>query len=207
MTQLILIRHGQTLWNAEKRLQGQRDAPLTEKGILQARAASLRLSQEPLAAVYTSDLGRAVRTAEFIAEPHRLPLVSREDLREVNLGEWEGKSVPELEQDEAEADLLSRWRTDSVTNRPPGGERLEELQARVVRALEEIRGDRREGRVAVVSDGGAIKAAVSWVLGVSLDRQRRFEIHNGSITRIDWTEGKVVIVTLNDTAHWENQKC
>jgi alpha-ribazole phosphatase/probable phosphoglycerate mutase len=177
------------------------DAPLSEKGVRQAEAASRRLSTEELAAVYTSDLGRAVHTAGIIAAPHRLPLLKKTDLREVNLGEWEGKTVTELEQDESEADLLSQWRKDSLTHRPPGGERLEELQARVVRALEEVHREQPEGTVAVVSHGGAIKAAVAWVLGLPLGHQRRFEVQNGSITRIEWRGDRVTLSCLNDTTH------
>ncbi|MBW3625147.1 MAG: histidine phosphatase family protein [Armatimonadetes bacterium] len=205
MTQLLLIRHGQTTWNAERRLQGQQDAPLTEEGIRQAHAASGRLATTAFTAIYTSDLGRAAHTAEIINVPHRLELRQRADLREVDLGAWEGKTASELERNETEADLLAKWREDSVANRPPGGERLEELQARVIRALEGIAGAHPDGRVAVVTHGGVIKAAVSWVLGLPLGNQRRFEIGNGSITRLHLEPGRSLLVTLNDLSHWEGE--
>lgn len=206
MTQILLIRHGQTTWNAERRLQGQQDAPLSEKGLLQAQAAARRLSETAFIALYTSDLGRAYHTAEIINEPHRLELIPRSELREVHLGVWEGKTVEELEQDESEADLLAKWRLDSVSNRPPEGERLEEIQMRMIRALEEIASEYPEGQVGVVSHGGAIKAAVSWVLGLPLDHQRRFEIGNGSITRIELSRSRSVLLSLNDLSHWEDSK-
>jgi broad specificity phosphatase PhoE len=203
MAVLLIIRHGQTTWNAERRLQGQHDAPLSAKGLREAEAIARRLAHTPLDALYSSDLGRALQTAEIVNAPHGLPIQARADLREVNLGEWEGKSVGELKQDESEADLLAKWRSDSLANRPPGGERLEELQARVVRALEEIAQDHPEGRIAVVTHGGVIKSAVSWLLGLPLDHQRRFEIGNASLTRMELGPRRTVLQCLNDRSHCE----
>jgi broad specificity phosphatase PhoE len=202
MTSLLLIRHGQTTWNAERRLQGQQDAPLSPTGLQQAEAVAKRLASVPLNAIFTSDLMRAYHTAEAINRFHHLPLLPRPDLREVNLGLWEGRTVIELEQDATEADLLAKWRTDSVTNRPPGGERLEELQTRVINALEQIVKDYPRDFVAVVSHGGVIKAAVSWVLGLPLDHQRRFEINNTSLTQLSFGGRGPVLEYLNDVSHW-----
>ena len=203
MTLLLLIRHGQTTWNAERRLQGQKDAPLTETGVRQAQAVAERLADVVFSAVYTSDLGRAYHTAEIVNRPHGLPLIPRRGLREVHLGAWEGRTAGELGQNESEADLLAKWRQDSVANRPPGGERLEELQARVIEELEGIAREHPEGKVAVVTHGGVIKAAVSWVLDLPLGNQRRFEIGNGSVTQIEWGSGCSLLVTLNDRSHWK----
>jgi alpha-ribazole phosphatase len=204
MCKLILIRHGQTTWNAERRLQGHQDSPLSPRGILEAEAVGRRLANEPLTALYSSDLSRASHTAEILNAAHHLPLVQRADLREVNLGQWEGKTASELEQDETEADLLAKWREDSLTNRPPGGERLEELQARVVSALEEIAEDHPEGLIAVVTHGGVIKAAVAWVLGLPLDHQRRFEVGNASITTLVLGPKRSLLLNLNDRSHCES---
>jgi alpha-ribazole phosphatase/probable phosphoglycerate mutase len=203
VTVLYLIRHGQTTWNAERRLQGQRDSPLSEKGAKQADAVARRLAGTPLSAIYASDLSRARDTAEIVNARHRLPLMLRKDLREVNLGEWEGRTVTELERDESEADLLAKWRADSVKNRPPGGERLEELQTRVVNALEEIVTAHPDGEAAVVTHGGVVKAAVSWILGLPLDHQRRFEVNNASITRVSFGARGPYLEGLNDISHWD----
>jgi broad specificity phosphatase PhoE len=202
MTSLLLIRHGQTTWNAERRLQGQQDAPLSPQGLSQAEAVAKRLASVSLDAIVTSDLMRACHTAETINRFHCLPLFGRSDLREVNLGQWEGRTVTELEKDASEADLLAKWRTDSVANRPPGGERLEELQTRVINALEQIVQQHPRDRVAVVSHGGVIKAAVSWVLGLPLDHQRRFEINNTSITKVTFGARGPILEYLNDVSHW-----
>lgn len=201
MAQLILIRHGQTVWNAERRLQGHLDSSLSAKGENEAEAVARRLRDEPLTALYSSDLGRAMTTARAINEAHRLPMHTDARLREVNLGRWEGKAVTDLEADEAESNLLALWRADSVANRPPGGERLEELQARVIQSLQEIAAANPGGRVAVVTHGGVVKAAVAWILGIPLERQRRFDVNNASLTRLDLSPKREAVICLNDFSH------
>jgi len=198
---LLLIRHGQTTWNAERRLQGQRDSPLSDYGVRQAEALAERLAPVRLTAIYTSDLERAYRTAEAIDRRHGLGLRARADLREVHLGRWEGRTVADLERDEAEADSLTLWRENAALHRPPGAERLEDLQARAVAALGEIAAAHGDGTIAVVTHGGVVKAAVGWALGLPLDRQRRFGVDNGSITALRWEKRGSLLLRLNDTCH------
>ena len=202
MSKLLLIRHGQTTWNAERRIQGHQDSPLSEEGLRQAEAIAGRLSIVRLDAIYTSDLARACRTAEAINVHHRLPLRTLVSLREANLGRWEGRTVADLEKDAVEADLLALWRTDSATNRPPGGERLEELQARAVAAVQRIVEAHPAGTIAVVTHGGVVKAVVSWALGLPIDRQRRFVVGNASLTRLSIDARGATLECLNDVSHW-----
>ena len=93
---ILLVRHGETVFNVERRWQGQSDSPLTERGVAQARQLAAALQDEPLRAVYSSDLGRAMATASIVAETHRLDVVTDPRLREIHVGEWTGLSHPQI---------------------------------------------------------------------------------------------------------------
>src|SRR4051812_19585817 len=93
---ILLARHGETVFNIEGRWQGQADSPLTERGRAQARELGRALASEPIAAVYSSDLGRAADTARAVAEPHGLKVITDERLREIHVGEWTGKGRAEI---------------------------------------------------------------------------------------------------------------
>src|SRR5579859_4006676 len=93
---ILLARHGETVFNVEGRWQGQSDSPLTERGLLQARELGRALSAEPIVAVYSSDLGRALQTAAEVAAPHGLEVLGDRRLREIATGKWTGKSRAEI---------------------------------------------------------------------------------------------------------------
>ncbi|HEY3462506.1 MAG TPA: histidine phosphatase family protein [Gaiellaceae bacterium] len=153
MTALLLVRHGETDWNADGRLQGQTDRPLSDFGRRQARQLADELADEELEAIYSSDLSRARETAEIVAERLELPVVLDPDLREKDWGTWEGLTAVE------------RDRVEFV------GESTEEHQKRILRALRRI-SERHpgDGRVLVVTHGGSMRrvqtAALGWALPV-----------------------------------------
>jgi broad specificity phosphatase PhoE len=138
MRRLLLARHGQSVSNAARRFQGQRDVPLSPLGERQAEAlgVALRRRVREVAAVYTSPLARARRTAEIAAAGLRRPLVAVEDLRELSLGEWEDLTVDEVRA--MSGDPFARWVRDPLACAPPGGEPLLTVQERVVRAIAAI---------------------------------------------------------------------
>ena len=152
MARLLLIRHGQSAWNAEGRWQGWADPPLSDIGEAQAQAAAERLREASLTAVVSSDLQRARRTAELIAERLDLPLLDPvPELRERDIGDWSGLTTVEIEQ--GWPGWLALWRAGEL-ERPPEGEAHDELAARVIGALERLA--QQDGCILVVTHGGVI---------------------------------------------------
>jgi probable phosphoglycerate mutase len=151
MTTLLLVRHGETDWNALGKLQGHTDRPLNEYGRRQARALADRLADdERIDAVYASDLARARETAEIVGDRLGLPVGLDPDLREKNWGNWEG-----LRADERDAVVYD-------------GETSEAHRERMLRAVERIVGRHPGGRVVVVTHGGSLRRLQAAVSGVAL---------------------------------------
>ena len=135
MGRVYLVRHGETGWNAEGRFAGRTDAPLNDTGIAQADALAGRLLHPPTA-VYSSPLRRAVHTAEAVAAAHGLRVHCKDGLRDMGFGDWEGKTFDEIA--ESTPGALEQWRRSPHTTRVPGGETLDEVQARAWPAFEEV---------------------------------------------------------------------
>lgn len=198
--QIVFVRHGQTEWNAEDRIQGQLDAKLSRLGLIQAAAASHALARLPLSAVYSSDLSRALDSAKVIARPHGIMVQKTELLREVNLGAWQGLSLREI-QDRFPSEYAA-YRADAVANRPPGAERIESVVARVSAFLETVTMGWSEDTIAVVAHGGTIRGALCWALNSGPQMYRRIKLANAGITCIKITAGDAPTVTrANDTCH------
>ena len=154
MTRLVLIRHGETDWNAEGRYQGQSNIPLNANGKAQAQALAQRLSGEKFDAIYTSDLARAAQTAEAVAAATGAPIHREPRLREIDQGEWEGLLLADIEARYAEE--FRRRRLDPLGTHPPGGETVGQVRERVLDVLHEIQRTYPNGSVALVSHGLAI---------------------------------------------------
>ena len=199
MTTLYLIRHGETVWNADGRFQGQQNTPLNALGRAQADSAARALADIPFEAVYTSDLARAAETAEIIAAPHALAPLPDPRLREVHFGEWEGLAMPEVTTRWPE--IVAAWRADSLRTRPPGGETLEQLQQRVVAALTDIVRAYPTGTLAVVGHGGSLRAIITHILNADLSIFRRLRLDNCSISIITVTDGQYTLRLFNDICH------
>jgi broad specificity phosphatase PhoE len=166
----------------------------------QAAFAGGRLRSEKIAAVYASDLSRAVQTAEGIAGPHGLTVRTDADLRECAFGDWEGLTVTEIA--ERYPELYRNYLGDSVTHRAPSGERLEHLRERVARAVESIARNHPEETVVVVTHGGPIRAFLCHAFGAELSTFRKIATGNCGITVFSRApEGRWVLEALNDTSH------
>jgi broad specificity phosphatase PhoE len=196
---LLFIRHGSSTWNDERRIQGQLDPPLSEKGREQARRLAERLHDTPIDGFYSSDLARARDTAEFIAaqvgrQPELLP-----ELREVALGEWEGLNREEIiARYPAE---WERWADHPSWDIVPGGEGSEAFEGRVGAAIEGLIARHSTGRVLVVTHGGVIQVALLRVVGRSSNGLFPFTIENTSITVLQGTPDRLVVGRVNDTCH------
>ncbi|NJC96166.1 MAG: hypothetical protein C3F07_11400 [Anaerolineales bacterium] len=158
MTRLCLVRHGQTDWNLEGRYQGQSDVPLNENGLAQARQLAEQLNGQHFDAIYSSDLRRARQTAEPMAKMLGMTVNIEPRLREINQGEWEGVLVEDIKARYAK--LWSQRTVDPASVRPPGGETVGEVAARVYAALDEIARLFPAGDVLVVSHGLSIATAI-----------------------------------------------
>ncbi len=185
MTHLILIRHGQTNWNIEGRWQGQADPPLNERGREQARLAAEQLAHFEFAALYSSDLRRAFETAHIIGAAIGLPILTDARWREIRLGMWQGLLSTDIQA--RYPDEFRRWHASPLAVRPPGGEDIATLAARVIPAIGEIAARHPGQRVAIVAHELPIAVAACHAAGLGLERLREMIPPTGA-----WRE---VIVT------------
>jgi broad specificity phosphatase PhoE len=189
---LILVRHGQTTFNASGLLVGRLDPPLTDTGRRQAAAIAAVVAGA--ARVVTSPLARARETAALLAPG--LPVTVDERWIELDYGELDGKPFADIP-----ADLWREWRSDPSLA-PPGGESLDDVGARVAAACTDLLAEAAESDIVVVSHVSPIKAAVAWALGVGQETAFRMHLANASVTRIGrGAGGGPVLFTYNETAH------
>ena len=198
-TTLILVRHGETAWNAEGRVQGQQNSPLSDRGRQQGELVAERLSHGSVHAVYSSDLARARETAELIAAPHGLTVKLGSALRERNYGVLEGKTIDEAAR--TQGIWFFAWQANRLHHAPPGGENQPDMCHRVMEALRAIAGAHEGETVVVVTHGGPIKSAVYDVLRIPLSLWGLTWVTNGSITTLRGTPDVFRIVCVNDTCH------
>ena len=200
-----LVRHGVTEWNKTMRFQGHSDIPLDVEGREQARKIGARIAAlpQPPVAVYSSDLSRARDTAEAIAAPLGLTVVTTLELRETCLGAWEGLNRAEIEA-RGEGALLAGYSRDSLVHRPPDSETLEAVYDRMNRAWDEIRA-RHAGPTAIVGHGGSLRALLCAALDAPLPSMQRFWLDNASLSVLEESLGAETsrrrILLVNDTSH------
>jgi broad specificity phosphatase PhoE len=202
MTRIILVRHGQTAWNigsgAGERFRGRIDLPLDDTGLAQARALAQRLANQPIAAVYTSLLKRAVETAHPIAQQLGLPVQPLAGIMDINYGDWQGLSPAEAAQ--AYPDLYARWLDKPQRVKFPNGESLRQVRFRGMAALKEIVA-RHEGRtVLLVAHQVVNKVLVCAMLGLCNSHFWRIQQDNGCLNVFDYQDGVFTAVLINDTS-------
>lgn len=202
MAHLLLIRHGETQWNRQERFQGSADIPLSDLGRAQARRLAEVLADKHLDAIYSSPLSRALDTANSVAAEHGLEVQVVDDLSELNVGQWSGKTWAEVRQIWPELEI--KWRANPPASEPPpGGEEYTQFRRRCIDALDFIAGRHGEtDQVAVVCHGGVIRAVITGLLGVPWQTRGKIYTQNCSITRLRWQPGgDVIIDVLNDACH------
>jgi 2,3-bisphosphoglycerate-dependent phosphoglycerate mutase len=198
-TQLIIVRHGQTEWNIKGIRQGHLDSPLTAKGVIQAHALGERLASEKFSALYSSDLGRAMQTAEAIAERtgHRIFTDAR--LRERHLGVFQGLNAIEIaERYPEERRLLRTQGPDYVI---PRGESMRQQVERNVAYLDELARKHAGETIVVVTHGGVVSGFFRHTLAIPLDAPRRFEFVNAGLNVFAHDEGYWMLLTWGDVSH------
>ena len=200
MTELILIRHGVTAWNRERRFQGQIDIALDDEGHWQAGRLADALAGEPLAAIYASDLARAWHTARPLAEALGLGLTPEPRLRERFYGAFEGRTFDELQRDAAED--FARWRArEPDFALPGGGETLRALHARVEALLLALARRHPGERIAAVTHGGVLDCAYRVATGLGLSEPRHHDLLNASINRIAFDGEGFRLVSWGEVEH------
>lgn len=197
---LLLVRHGESEWNAAGRLQGQADPPLSKLGRRQAAHVAARLVDEGVDAIVSSDLERAYDTASALATGVGLEVIRRKDLREVDLGSWTGISREEVERENPE--LWRRWRIEGIEGWD-GGEKYADAMVRVGGAISALASEHLDRTVVAVSHGGSIRLATCHLLGLpAAELGRIMSIGNASITEfLVEPDGTGRLVRLNDNAH------
>ncbi len=177
-THLYLVRHGETDWNKERRFQGHKDIPLNEKGICQAERLANWLKDHSFGAIYSSDLIRAVKTAEILAVPHGLEVLQRKELRERNMGDWEGIHIEEIEA------ANPTWRTqieDELWCHRFGIEPVQRMCQRIIHFLNKLVEKHPGNTLLVVSHGGLINGAL-YELGQG--KFGKMKLKNTSVTQL-----------------------
>jgi broad specificity phosphatase PhoE len=203
-TRLFLVRHGEGVWNAEQRLQGQGDPLLSAYGQYQACALAEVFSTRPLAAVYCSQLARARETALCIAAPHRLCPRVIAAAGEVNLGAWQGQSPADMSVGTRES--YRAWLANPSAVQPPGGETLEEACSRVAPTADALVGEHRGATVVLVTHSIIGRVLLCHLLGAGLELVPRLKLKTASISVVRLHEGRAVLEGLGDVSHLRAQR-
>ncbi|MES2017370.1 MAG: histidine phosphatase family protein [Pseudomonadota bacterium] len=203
ITTIVLIRHGETAWNAERRLQGHIDIALNEEGLRQADALAGALAGERFDAIIASDLQRAHQTAQALARGRAMPVHSDPHLRERCFGGFEGLLYSEIEQRFPRE--FAAWQAREVDGEMPPGVRVAEtfrqFYQRCVHAITCLAQQHHGQSLALVAHGGVLECAYRAALGLSLETPRNFPVLNASINRFEVSGGRLTLLNWGDVAH------
>jgi len=201
LARLILVRHGETEWNRLLRYQGQSDVELNETGIKQAERIRDRLANEKIDVIYSSDLKRALKTAEIIASKvgaiHESSL-----LREMDFGDFEGLTFDEMK--ECYPHIVNdrqAWRNQGPDVCAPNGESIAQLAARVAQFAEKLAGHQSEETVLIVAHGGTLQVLICQLIGIGLEHWWQVRLSSASLTIMETYEQGTALLLLNDVCH------
>lgn len=203
-TRIIAIRHGETAWNVDTRIQGQLDIGLNKTGRWQARRVAQALTGEPISAIYASDLLRAWDTARAIADATGGALHAVEALRERGFGVLQGKTHAEIEANWPDQAL--RWRQRDPQWAPEGGESLAEVRERITRTASELAARHIGEQIVLVAHGGVMDALYRAATGQELQAPRSWALGNAAINRLLWTPDGLTLVGWSDTRHLDDDE-
>ena len=198
-TRLIVLRHGETAWNVDTRIQGQLDIGLNATGVRQAQQLGEALADETVAAIYASDLARARDTALAVAGPLGMEVVAEPRLRERAFGQFEGRTFADIEANSP--DEARRWRTRDPDFEPEGGESLIVFRRRVTAVASELAARHPGALVVLVAHGGVMDVLYRAATGQELQAPRTWHLGNAAINRLLWTPQGLTLVGWGDTAH------
>jgi len=201
-TRIIAVRHGETAWNVDTRIQGQLDIELNAKGQWQVQRLAKALAHEPISAIYSSHLRRARDTAHAISNVTGRALQTHAGLRERGFGVFEGKTFAELEATWPEQSR--RWRQRDPLWAPEGGESLIDLRERITRTAAELAAQHLGEQIVLVAHGGVMDVLYRAATGQELQAPRTWDLGNAAINRLLWTPGGFTLVGWSDTRHLDD---
>ena len=198
-TRILAIRHGETLWNVDSRIQGHLDIGLNDTGRWQAERLGLALKDEPIAAIYASDLSRAHDTALAVSRHTGVPVQAEPGLRERSFGEFEGRTFAEIETElPAQA---QRWRQRDPTFTPAGGESLLMLEARVLSVAARLASQHPGEQIALFAHGGVMDILYRAATRLDLQAPRTWALGNTAVNRLLWSPEGFSLVGWADVQH------
>ena len=200
-TRIIAIRHGETAWNVDARIQGHLDIALNDTGHWQAQRLGQALAGEDIATVYASDLSRAWQTADPVASATGAQLIPEPGLRERSFGCFEGRTFAEVELEAPEQAL--RWRQRDPHFAPEGGESLLQLYGRVVAAAERLAARHPGELIALVGHGGVMDMLYRAANRLDVQAARTWHLGNAAINRLLWSPQGFALVGWGDVSHLE----
>ena len=201
-TRIIAIRHGETAWNVDTRIQGHLDIPLSANGRWQAERLADALRGEPIKAIYASDLARAWETAQYVGRASEIEVTKEEALRERGFGIFEGKTFADIET--LLPDQSMRWRKREPDFAPAGGESLTDLRSRVVGAAQRLAVQHPGELIAMVAHGGVMDVLYRAATRLDLQAPRTWALGNTAINRLLWTPEGFTLVGWADTHHLDD---
>jgi broad specificity phosphatase PhoE len=199
MTEIILVRHGETEWNASETFRGRADVDLNETGLKQAELLGKYLSAEKIDLIYASPLKRAVQTAEAIARFQKIDVNPVENLIDFDCGDWQGLTLKEVR--EKYEELYRDWQDTPEQVKVPGGESLEDVKRRVMPFVDEAVTRCGEGKVALVSHRVVNKVIICALLGLSNAHFWNIKLDNAAITRFVYDGERVILTEHNNTSY------
>jgi len=197
---LILVRHGETIWNKENRVQGLSDIELNETGKMQIKKLALDLKNEKIEAIYSSPIKRACESALIIGQFHRVDIKFESGLREMNPGDFEGLTFHELK--DRHTPFLKQWLEDPAAVRMPGGESLHEIQERAWKVVAGIL--KKSQNALIVSHNFTLAAIICKMNNVSLSKFRSVSVDLASKTIFNIVDGSTQLELLNGRSHLQD---
>lgn len=203
-TKLIIVRHAEAVGNAIREFHGWTDSSITEKGHIQAKQVAERLKDVPIDVIYSSSLKRTMQTARYISEVKGLPVIQRDDLKEINGGLWEGMTWSELVK--AFPKEYENWEERPHMHLMPEGESMKDFQKRLINAVTDILDKEKGKNVCIVTHGTAIRALMCWFLNCSLEDIVKVPwCDNTAVTIVDHNGEKFIVDIEGDTCHLDDE--
>ncbi len=199
MTKIILIRHGQTLWNVERKIQGHSNVELAPEGIAQAKLLAKNFPIENISAIYSSDLIRAKVTAEIVAERFNLSVQTEKNLREANWGDWEGKKLAEIEK--FDTINYERFFRNPEEVQIANAETFAQLKARAFSALKKIIAAHPDENIVIVAHGAINRTILCSILEIPLKNLWSLSQFNTAVNIFRYDDGFFTVELINGTAH------
>ena len=202
---LIIVRHGETEWNKEGKLQGIVDIPISKVGIHQAMMIADRLKGAKIDAIYTSKLKRAIKTARIISNHHsHIKIIQAKELNEMSWGKWEGMTMASVKKNYAK--LYEKREKDKFRFKTPKGESPYLHQRRISRFIKKLSKKEKNKSVLIVGHGGTNRAIISSLLNWSIKKTMKIRMHNASLTVINIKNGKARMSLFDSKHHLTNGK-